>query len=290
MAFYQKSSARVPLTPELASSIADMPAYGGDRSFSTTRAKWHIQALKDGTFRPPTFSIAEVQGRRFRVDGNHRATVLATANGHFPQGMTATIDVYACEDMADVARLWGTFDAAFTVRTQGDVNAAFAYADEGLRQLNLPSRATNAISSGLAFWHEWNSREKLRGVDKAKLLHQHRDFVMWCGGLIQGASDTNGKLLTKASVTAAMYETHRAAPLAAQQFWIAVREGTEANPKNPSRLLRDWLLQNAMHGGAGGVMQRQAYALAVNAWNLWRKGATRTVLRWYKEGPLPKAE
>jgi hypothetical protein len=82
----------------------------------------------------------------------------------------------------------------------------------------------------------------------------------------------------------------------AQEFWLAVRDGTGVTPKTPDRVLNRFLLSRGVAPNAGpGHRRRQAtattremYVRCIHGWNAWRRDTT-TDLKYHAQAKIPAA-
>jgi hypothetical protein len=91
-----------------------------------------------------------------------------------------------------------------------------------------------------------------------------------------------------------MHSSYQKSRRDANEFWLAVRDGTGATPKSPDRVLNRFLLSKAVIGSktsrhaAGLVSPREMFVKCLHAWNAWRRDTT-TDLKYHAQAKIPAA-
>lgn len=280
-----------PCTRQLIEEFAHMEPAPHDRPFNENRAKFLTRLIVSGTFRVANFASVYCKETRktYRVNGKHTATVLAELNGSHPKELCAVVERYHADAMADVAALYATFDHKRSLRTSGDINAAFAAAHTDLADLR--PKIVNVCATGLAF-AEWEYEcFKHEADERAGLLLTHHAFVAWVAGLFP--SNGNHRHLLRSSVIAAMFRTFEKNRRQATEFWRLVAEESHPANNHPTRVLARWLLTHGLHAGAtqkqtqGLDSVRGMYVRCLLAWNAWRAGRDEVALRFSPQTETP---
>jgi hypothetical protein len=256
--------------------------------------------LAAGMFRPVQWATVHCHetGTTYRVNGKHTSSLFADYEV-LPQELYVTTESYHCDTLDDVARLYGTYDSREQVRTTNDINRAFAAVDPDL--CDLPYKIINLCVTAVAMAKCTASgidrcRESAAQRAEALLDPDVKPFVLWVAETLGGGSETN-RHMKRTAVAAAMRVSFSKSRKSANEFWLAVRDGTGATPKTPDRVLHRFLLS---HGCAANNHQsnsrtsrsicgpREMYVKCLHAWNAWRKGST-TDLKYHAQGKIPSA-
>jgi hypothetical protein len=277
---------------ELVDKFAAMESPPEDRPILERRMMVYRRALADGTFRPVTWATCycKATGTTYRVNGKHTSLLLSGMT-ELPE-LFVTVENYEADTLEDVARLYSTFDARIQLRTTADINRSFSatvpeYSDIHARMINL---SVTGIS--IALWGKtWASRPS---AERAELLLDHVDFVVWANSLI-GTLTADARKLARGPVVGAMFITWQKSHKDATTFWTAVRDDTGATPGTPDRTLSKYLTTMSVSVGQGSQAPRsraapqvEFYAKCIHAWNAWRKNAT-TDLKYHAAAKLPAA-
>lgn len=282
MAWKQRGQPKnVKITAKLAQEWSAMEAAHVDRGLSDVRLEFHKRILDKGEFRPVTWAKAHVAatGKTVRVNGKHTSHLFSIVDLDKCQPLTAIIEEYDCDTMADVAKLYSTFDARYQMRSTSDINRAYAAASDDL--VGLDPRTIDLLVGGLAFakWPDTEGRVSSRGsqaTDRAELLYANIDFCTWFNDLAPRGEVSMH--IRRAPVVGAMAMTYRKTKAGADQFWKLVRDDAGATPDTPDRKLAKFLHAYRVSTGANRspkrwrVSGREFYAKCVIAWNAWRKG------------------
>jgi hypothetical protein len=287
------------VTQELAIKFRDMDPVPHDRPLNPKRLDAYRKMLAAGLFRPvqwATVYCGETQST-YRVNGKHTSNLFSEYDD-LPQEIHATIEHYHCDDMDDVAKLYATFDSRTQVRTTNDINRAFAAVDEELAE--MPSKIINLCVTAISYCKHGDTYTSVPAAERAEcLLENHnKAFIAWVHEILgSSANKESSRLLWRAPVVSAMHACYTKSKRDANEFWLAVRDGTGATPKTPDRLLNRFLLAKVViSGGANAnsrkrseiVAPREMYAKCVHAWNAWRRETT-TELKYHAQSKIPAA-
>jgi hypothetical protein len=195
--------------------------------------------------------------------------------------------------MDDVARLYATFDSRTQVRTTRDINRAFAAVDPELSE--LPTHIINLCVTAIAYVRHGDHYAARPAAERAECLLEDESklFIAWAHEVLGTNNDTT-RHMWRSPVGAAMYATFQKSRKAANEFWLAVRDGTGETPKTPDRVLHRFLLSKTVKGSNGAgrsstlVGPREMYVKCLHAWNAWRRDTT-TDLKYHAQGKIPAA-
>lgn len=282
----------VRVTKKTAEEISSLPGILGDRPLSEHRCEALRKELEEERAITFQWATVDVDGKAYRVNGQHSSHVLATLNGSMPC-CYASITRFKADSLTDAAGLWSCFDARLSVRTSKDIYYTHAMTVPSLVK-EVRANDLNAITRGLSLnlWEAGLNHKT--ATERAGLLLVHPNFVLFYEKLVRGVEYKQGALLARGPVAGAMARTFFKTQKEAGEFWTMVRDGSGSKPSCPSRKLRDYLLQISVSRGRGRLTGRRSanefeiMAKCVTAWNAWRRGET-TNLQYYKEKPIPKA-
>ncbi len=281
----------------LVQEFVNMDACPRDRPLSERRLDVYRKIIEDGGFRPVSWACTTCgeTGGTYRVNGKHTSILLSQLDP-LPE-LYVVVERYHCDTLEDVARLYATYDSRTQSRNASDINMSFAGTVSALALVR--KNIINSCVSGMGYciWGPQTYTDHSIS-EKAELLLEHYDFVVWVGETLsyspdRKATDRNGnRHLIRQPVIAAMFGCYQKAKTAANTFWSAVRDETGATPNCPDRKISRFLLStNLDRGGVNAVKDKTAsvrsmYVKCIKAWNAWRKGEE-TDLKYYADKEIP---
>jgi hypothetical protein len=284
------------VTQSLAIRFRDMDPVPHDRPLNPKRVDAYRKMLAAGLFRPVQWATVHCNQTQatYRVNGKHTSNLFAEYE-HLPQPIHATLEHYHCDDLDDVARLYATFDSRTQLRTANDINRAFAAVDPELCE--LPSKVVNLCVTAISYSIHREEYFRKPAAERAECLldEVNKQFIHWVHEVLAARNEAT-QHLWRGPVVAAMHTTWSKSRRDANEFWLAVRDGTGVTPKTPDRVLNKFLLTKTVNYG-GGATSRKAGALAapremfvkcLHAWNAWRRDTT-TDLKYHAQGKIPAA-
>lgn len=294
------------VTHKLAKEFAELEAAHTDRPLSERRLNVYRRVLDEGGFRPVTWARAwcvETE-QWYRVNGKHTSTLFASVDAAKLADVYAVVEMYRCDTLEDVAKLYATFDSQTQTRNAGDVNRSFAAVipelkDFDVRTVNLFVGALNyarfpaACGGGGGPTRDGSlPGAPTTAAERAEILFDCVDECLWLHGLLGDMG--RHRHLCRIPVAAAAVGCWRKAKKDAGEFWAAVRDETGERPDLPDRKLARWLLQHHVKHGVGAasgparyrVLPREFYVRCVHAWNAWRR-KEKTELRYFPAAKIP---
>jgi len=122
-----KSGASIKIDDPLAHQILHECPYDGQRSLNDDRALLLATAMEHGTFLPNTqLAFGYLDGRFYLVNGQHRLNAVELAR----QVQPFRIEVYPCDDRADLDALYCRFDQPGGTRSLTQVSRSLGLHDE----------------------------------------------------------------------------------------------------------------------------------------------------------------
>lgn len=286
MAFKIISTDKKVLTQAIAKEIANMAGPPSERPRKESLVRFLKNRHLAGKFFSPKWAIGIVKGKKYRVNGQHSSHMLANelAEEEFPKGMTVVIDTFRCDDQMDLADLFAQFDSSESARTEGEMVNAHGRLHKKLD--NIPTNDIRYAVAGIAnSITECGASGKLDREDRAKLVHENVDFVVFASRYI------SEHRLRRAGIAGAMFSTYKIDPIAAEVFWTMVKGDTNNDPDSPTRVLSNFLREaNSGRDKAGRSVrwaQRAFYVKCLHAWNAFRQGRN-TKLNYVAKSALPE--
>lgn len=247
-----------------------------------------------------TLVIGELEGREYRLNGQHTAwSRLVAQEQGLPDDTRCPVQLhrYTCQSMDDMRRLYASLDAA-KPRSQQDKIAALLVGSEAFRGYKRGHLAL--LAQGLALW-KWSSGTT-RGLHRASeraylLLKDYHKVALVAGAIMRESKPSDYRHMKRAAVMAAMLATCEKAPQIATEFWRTIRDGLGMQDREDPRLvLRNWLLTSSMSGADGAmgkskvVGNEEMYRACIHAWNAFRANRRIKQLRvaLTEERPQPK--
>lgn len=276
----------VQVNRQVAKQMYEMPTVIQDRKLDEKRLRDHKSSLLDGSFRTPEWATCYCQetDTTYRVNGKHTSLLLSTIDP--PSALYVTIQRYTADTYQDVVDLYLTFDRKIVSKRTADINRVVAVSLPGLE--NAPSTVVDVIVSGLA-WHKW--QERYPSIDpfvRACELRSNVEFALFAACLLD--SGKTRRPLLRQGVLAAMQETFIKNEDRALVFWTLVRDDTGPSPESPDRKLARFLLVTPVGNGGGSIKAkvekkkaattREIYCKAIHAWNSWRRGERKQILKY----------
>jgi len=281
------------VTKRFAKTYAEMERAPHDRPLSERRLMVYEKLARQGSFRPVTWAKAWCPETKqwYRVNGKHTSIMLSGWQGPMPE-FYVTEEIYNCDTLEDVARLYATFDSKMQSRTTNDINASFAATMPELSEIHVAiiSLAVSAIS-----FDKWGEHyaTQIQPAERAELLLDNAEFTVWLSDMVNGREGNvllGKQILKKVPVAACMYACYKKSKQAAGEFWTAVRDETGANPKTPDRKLATLLITTGLRSKDGAkskmIGARELYVKCIHAWNAWRKKES-TDMKYYPESDIP---
>lgn len=272
------------LTEDLAIDFACMPQFCGERRKQKARVSQLYDHLRAGRFYSPRWATGTLEGKTYRVNGQHSSAMLVDSGDYFPSGMDVIIDRFTCYSAEGLANLFSIFDPKYSARTRNDIiNAA------GRIHGDLSDVSTTILSlatSGIVFSkciETGASQKSFSDQYRAGLVHQNKEFILWRNSM------GHTKVFRDSGTIAAMYRTYHKDAIAAELFWKLVSDESAPKADCPTRKLARWLLNAKLEAdrGVGRRWDAKAYyTKAIHAWNAWRKGVP-TQLKYVPKAAYP---
>lgn len=279
----------IQLTPSLAEKHQAMEHLEGDRDVTSTtgknRIKWLDTKLQNKQFFTPTWAVALLNDKWYRVDGGHSSAMLCNANGHFPSDKQVLLRRFECASLEDLTDLYNQFDNSKSRRTLADKAKASASIHGNIKDIRA-TWITKAIA-GIVFYLSDGSIQKLDEDERIAYIHSDADFIEWAHVYVKT------KHMGSPGAIAAMYRGHSADPNLTTEFWDMVKDESHPNPDHPTRLLSRYLQECHFKGNNRRVVAnshfyspRARYCKSIHAWNAWQHNQT-TALKYTHNAGIP---
>lgn len=241
--FKLKNTSVMPLTRELAERICNMEGSPTERELNPKRLAYLESKIKENGLTPFQWAIATLNGKTYRVNGQHSSDSLCKLNGEFPSGATVVLSEYEVESMEGLVYLFRQFDPKQCMRSTADVAGAYQGIEESLSDV---SRRTAKIGiDGIAWYNaKIKGTKQPAGDDKYELMGraENHAFLHWLNEII---SDKTPELKAK-PIIAAMFSTFNTNESAARDFWDTVARQTVSDGETAStseEILDRWLVE-----------------------------------------------
>lgn len=278
------------VTNKLAEQYVSMEAAPDDRPLSELRLRVYEKQAKEGAFRPVTWASAYCKetGGTYRVNGKHTSTLFACLDP-LPE-LYAVLEVYSCDSLEDVARLYSTFDSKMQSRTVADINRSFAACVPQLSEIS--SKIINICVPAICYARVQDNYKTIQPAERAEELLLHHDFVVWVQGML-GRDKRSCRHMLRMAVIAAMFATYQKHPKVASNFWSQVRDESGTTPDLPDRKLSRFLLTSGLIRKDRTrkliVPSREFFVKSLHAWNAWKKDE-RSSLAYHAKAPIPNIQ
>jgi hypothetical protein len=262
------NSEQLPLTPELAAQIRDMPGSPTERELNARRLNNLRKKFLEGTVIPFHWDIAQMHGIEYRVNGQHSSNVLCQMNGNFPAKGIVYLTRYEVDDTNGLVLLFRQFDNRQSARMPLDISGAYQNVQNDLAE--VPRRTAKLGVEGVN-WYRGHvlGLETASGDDQYDLFNDevYHPFLNWLPTVLPD----KGPEVRKVPVIAAMYATFTSDQGDASVFWPdVIRGGREYEDQHPTTVLFDWFRR--IKEDEFRVKQNQLYQGSIYAWNAFRDG------------------
>ncbi len=271
----------VKLTRQLVKELSGLPVFKGDRPFMKKRQAFLAERYASGLFYAPRFAVATMDGKRYRMNGRHSTSMLSEVSGGLPGNLMAVIDEWKCDEPADLAVCFAQYDDRRSNRTPPEITNAHARVHSELDHISrtILCVIVNGLTYGL---EDGKGMTAITADNRAALLHQHQDFVLWAAPLV------GSRTMSRVGVVGAMFRTYASDINDATLFWRWAANEDHPDRKHPSRVLARFLIETARPGvhGRKVITARMYYVKCVHAWNAFR-GGNGTALCYHRNAPIP---
>lgn len=280
-----------------ASSIKTMEAISNERKFKAVRYDRLKKAVTKGMIRPFDWAVADLNGRKIRINGQHSSQLLSNLadEGSLPNKLFVVKTTYACEEEKDVADLWATYDAKDSARTFQEIGDAFGGTDEHTK--HIPSNIRNMMISayGLDVFGFGYGKGSSANDRAAILLDNAEEASYIYENFLRPSQGTH---LRKGAVVCAIIKTTRRNTPDAEKFWLEVRDASNPDTNAPTRVLERFLRSARIVAGNGrtlggnatkGTNPREVLVKCSHAWNAFKRNAS-TDLKYYSKAPIPELD
>ena len=238
--FQLVKSQTLDLTKTVVEDFLQIEASPTEREVKPARIKHLAAKAANGTLITFNWSIAVLDGKRYRMNGQHSGLMLNGLDGNFPAGLKVHIDEYAVNDRKDLANLFRQFDDRASGRSTEDVSGAYQGLVDPL--VNVPRKLAKQAAEGIAWYKSQVEGQYVGAGDDIYALYNDASlhpFIIWIGDLLSKKTPEIGK-----PVIGAMFATFNANEKEARTFWEQVaRGGPDYEDNAPSRILDKWLLE-----------------------------------------------
>ena len=282
----------VRLTQGLISLWATMNRLPHDRGLQDARVAWLDGIIANDEFRSPEWASCEVKdtGLTYRVNGKHTGFCLSKlVEGNLPK-VDVIVTEFSCQTMQEAAKLYSTFDPSQSSKRAVDIYRIYGQNTPLLEEVSGKTLHIAAVGMGYALW-EGESHRRTNDL-KGQLIVANPQFVLWLESLLSSREGSSNGHIRRMPCIAAMFKTWQSHALDATKFWMEVRDETNPDHENPSRVLAKRLtmvcLKVSAYKSKKNVMHdHEMYVKCIHAWNAWKKGM-KTSLRYFENTGTPE--
>ena len=261
----------VPLTRDLASQFASMERWSGERPLKPRRVSELKNKIERGLFHSPEWAVAFLNGKQYRMNGQHSSHALVESNGSFPNNLVVKIEEFSVDSENELGELFAQFDTGG--RSSNDITGAGT-----ILLKDIPIRARTALASGM-FYALSDFSKNGTAEQRVSAIHSDHEFARWA------ASNMTAPHIARVPVFAAAFMMWRANQSACREFWRLVASEEYPAPfhatRTVARELRDLRSKRKSTSAAKEVCGR-----CVSGWNAWREGREVRYTKYY--GALPQ--
>lgn len=277
----------VNLTKERAYEFLEMTTFQGERAVSENHVQFLFDEWAGGRFiwHHIILACAELNGTRYRINGQHtcwmRINIPAKAE---PVKADCREITYRVDTEDQLRTLYSTFDRNKT-RSVGHVSKVLLMETPAGR--DLPGHIIGKMVAGFkVYWCEDWSHMARDGMNTNEVIglitKRYSDLFNVVGHFVRIHMEDH-TFVRRSATIAAMLATFEKSVQAAGDFWTPVCEGIGLEEKtDPRYQLRQFLLthnHNFTQRDSNVVSVEDAYRVAINAWNKWRRKESAQVLR-----------
>jgi len=215
-------------------------------------------------------------GRKYRVNGQHSATMLCELDGAFPEATFVHIDEYSVNGTEGLAVLFRQFDDRKSGRSAADVAGAYQGLEEGLKDAAKPI-AKLGIEAVTWFRRYIEGVPTKIGDEQYCLFNEStlHKYLLWLNEIFSIKTPE----LRRMPVVAAMHGTFEKNEEEARKFWLQVaRGGKEYEDNAPSTVLDGWL--KSIKEDRRDLKPGEYFRGCIYAWNAYREDKTIKDIRY----------
>jgi len=265
------------ITPVKAREMLKTMMYPKQRPMRNVTLGGLEMMLDEGAFRPGSvLSLAAVGAKTFIVDGYHRLTTIARTG--IP--MYFVMITYKCKDMAQVDRLYISFDTGMGSRTKADMFVAY-YGKKIIEILG--KRGVGKLMSAVTFIADSFSQSIARVQTHYPALYcqfakHFVDSMISLNGVFEGRMGALRRpTVYQQSILSVALITMQWQPRKAKLFWHGVAHNGIMKANDPRQALREFLIdvqdrtRNALNQRARPSPRALSHAVAW-AWTQYYEG------------------
>jgi hypothetical protein len=287
MAIVETSTKVVKVTRDLVQHINGLQPWNGDRAIIPKIMLQLEQRHQRGLLHTFQWVTATVNSRtKYRINGKHSTTFLLSLPS-IPDQFRACVMEFNVANEQELATLWSQFDSAVSARNMRQRIKANLASIKPLK--DMQPDFVQSVLGGIGY--SMCSGNRMKDTDAALCLLQKPEvqkFILWFHDL------TSSKTLTKAPVSAAIWDTYHADETDSKVFWEQVRDASKNTVSQPANRLSHFLAESRIekngHHSAGKqlVTLRAVYVKCLHAWNAYRNGSV-TDLKYHASAGIPQA-
>ena len=291
------SEEKVKLTPKFCDVfLNELQEFEGERNKRDYWSDHLASEMSRDNFRWEHVVLArgELDGVMYRLNGQHTCSARREFLDDPSMSREVKLLTYEVKSVEDLRNLYATFDQHGR-RTRGHVVIAQLVGFQGWTSVS--KQMINLVSQGYPLW-KWEDLTQRKSHDTREVAYLLKTDNLEIGVkvgkfLTEKAGGKDGALVRRAPVIAAMFGTWSKSAAASDEFWTSVIEGVGFTKNDARNKLRAELLSASVGNGGRtsgkkNISQEEMFRLCLHAWNAWRAGEERSVLKAAAKGPRPK--
>ena len=215
-----------------------------DKKLSEKRLAKLRKIIGKGMFHTTEWGVVYCleDGRWYRVNGKHTSILLADPTFTWDPKKVEIVITYVswqCDTKEEVAEIYASYDQAFSNRSYGDINKAYAANVVTLK--GAAGRTINACVSGISSAKfGMNYHSQLDQEERAAGLSLEHVFCGFVRSLMEMQPVPMPTMFKRYGIVTAIYQTYQEDPVGAGIFWEKVFKGSGS--KTPDRRLNTFII------------------------------------------------
>jgi hypothetical protein len=157
-----------------------VPPGGTERALKEARVKHLEEKVDDKELVAFHWAVAELDGKRYRVNGQHSSTMLARRNGNFPEDAVVHLHTYSVADKDGLVNLFRQLDPRTSTRSAADIAGAYQGIEDDLDGVARP--IGKQLIDGVVWWRKHVEKVPVPKGDLAFTIFAEdelHEFIRW---------------------------------------------------------------------------------------------------------------
>jgi len=266
----------VELSESFITWFASLPTCKGNRNPDKISGRRRIASLSRkltlGQFFSPAWAIVMVDGKQYRINGNHSSQMLLLNKNVDIAPTQAVMWKFTADSIDDVPDLLDQFDPRLSVRSKMEKLNVHQAVTAELDDISVTLVSLACVGICASLCHYESSRKAGVGEDEQiRLMHEHADFIVWAAPYLRHQH------LCRREIAGCMFDTFKQAQSIGLTtlFWRRVSCEDHPDSNNATRTLANVL--RSSHIKKERCLPLVQKSQCYRAWNAWLKGKTTTL-------------